>query len=197
MEVYQQTTEFTGAAAALMMVISKYDSSFELSKAAEFRIWLESVNLPTRACSIFGLAAYAKCHGLKVLPVVGKLEYDYPDYRFKGYKKDEIEAAKFTSNLWLVKAQEQGVKIEVRDFGLGEVRQLLAAGKIIMLRLDTGVFREIRPSSNFVVVESYNKKYCVYDPYLGKLEIGEEEMQSSFDDLVTKRKRDHRMLVFG
>jgi len=134
MEGYKQTTEFTGAAAALAMVINHFKPSFALSKENEFRIWMYSVNLPTRACSIYGLAGFARDLGLDVRVVVGKKEYGYPDYRFKGYKKDEIEAAKYTSDIRF--ADNQGkYEIEVRDFELKEVDELLKQKKIIMFKL--------------------------------------------------------------
>lgn len=197
MQAYKQTTEFTGASSSLLMVINHFKPKFELSRENEFRIWKKAVNLPTRACSIYGLASFARNQGLAVEVFVGKQELDYPDYRFKGYKKEEVDAAAFTEQLQLKDMKKLDIKVHVGEFDLGKVKQLLA-NKILMLRLDAGVFRDIKPSSNYVVVAGYsNNKYTLYDPYAGKINVNEEQMQQSFEDLAAKRKRDHRMIVFG
>ncbi len=198
MQEYKQTTEFTGAASALLMVINHYKPDFELSKENEFRIWLSSVLLPTRACSIYGLANFAHEQGLVAEVYVGKKDYEYPDYRFKGYKKEEIDSAAFTEGLHLKDFKEFGIKVNVGNFSLDQVKELIFNGKIIMLRLDTGVFRDIKPSSNYVVVTNCgNFKFVIYDPYAGKTIVPEEKVKQSFEDLIIKRKRDHRMIVFG
>ena len=198
MQEYKQTTEFTGAASALLMVINHYKSDFKLSQENEFRIWMSSVNLPTRACSIYGLASFAREQSIPVKVFVGKKEYDYPDYRFKGYKKEEIDSATFTEDIHLKDLEEKGIKLKRGEFTLEQVKELIFEGKVIMLRLDTGVFRDLRPSSNYVVVTNCgNYKFVIYDPYAGKIVVPEEKVKQSFEDLVTKRKRDHRMIVFG
>ncbi|MBW2970669.1 peptidase C39 family protein [Candidatus Woesearchaeota archaeon] len=197
MQAYKQTTQFTGAASALLMVMNHFDQNFKLTQENEFRIWLNSVNLPTRACSIYGLAGFSAKHNINVKIVVGKKEYEYPDYRFKGYKKEEVDAAKFTEKLHLSDLKQMKVEVEERDFSLKEVNNLLSADKIVMLRLDTGVFRDSRPSSNYVVLTDFNKNYTAFDPHQGEIKVTKEQMDESFNDLVTKRKRDHRMLVFG
>ncbi len=195
MKAYKQSTEFTGAASALLMVLNHF-KDIELTKEKEFRIWMKTVNLPTRACSIYGLAAYACELGINLRILVGKEEYSYPDYRFKGYKKHEIEAAKFSEQLHLKDLVACNIEVEERDFSLAEVKKFLQ-DKILMLRLDAGIFRDISPSSSYVVVSNYNGEYKIYDPYQGQISLSEEDMRRSFDDLVTKRKRDHRVIIFG
>ena len=198
MEEYKQTTQFTGAASSLMMIIHHFKPEFELSKDNEYEIWMNSVNLPTRACSVYALSRFAHDHGLKVELFVGKQEYEYPDYRFKGYKKEEIDAATFTEEVYLKKLKDAGIKLNVGEFTLKKVNELVDAGKILMIRLDAGVFRDIKPSSSYVIITGKaGKSFEIYDPYAGKIVLTEEDMQASFEDLSTKRKRDHRMIVFG
>lgn len=197
MQEYKQTTQFTGAASSLMMIVHHYKPEFELTRDNEFAIWMSSVNLPTRACSIYALSRFAYERGLAVEVYVGKQEYDYPDYRFKGYKKEEIDAATFTEEIYLKKLKDSNIKINVGEFTLGKVKELVKQGKIIMIRLDAGVFRDIKPSSSYIIITGYSAKgFEIYDPYAGKLVVSEDDMQSSFEDLATKRRRDHRMIVF-
>lgn len=197
MQPYKQTTEFTGAAASLLMVINHFKPSFGLNQENEFKIWLKTVNLPTRASSIFGIASFAHEQGLKIEVYAEKLAYDYPDYRFKGYKKEEISSARISSEIHRKEFEKQNIKVHAGEFSLENVKQLLKQNKIIMLRLDAGIFRDVKPSSSYVVFTEFAKKYTIYDPYSGKIEVEEEKVIESFNDLVTKRKRDHRMIVFG
>ena len=37
--MYKQTTDYTGAPSALLMIIKQFNPSFELSKENEFRFW--------------------------------------------------------------------------------------------------------------------------------------------------------------
>lgn len=198
MEEYKQTTQFTGAASSLMMIIHHYKPEFKLNRDNEFLIWMSSVNLPTRACSVYALSRFAHEQGLAVEVYVGKQEYDYPDYRFKGYKKEEIDAATFTEEIYLKKLKDSNININVGEFTLEKVKELVKQGKIVMTRLDAGIFRDIKPSSSYIIITGHNAKdFEIYDPYAGKLVVSEEDIQSSFEDLATKRRRDHRMIVFG
>lgn len=200
MEAYRQTTQYTGAASGLLIALHRHDSKeWPLDREHEFLIWMNSTNLPTRSSSIYGLAIIAKKAGMPVKVVVGEREYDYPDYRFKRYKKVEIDDAKYTSKLHSKQARQAGVEIEEREFSLQEVKDLAAADKLILLRVNAGIFRENKATSRYVLVHGIHKNgsYLIMDPQQGKLTVDEETMHEAFDTLATKKKRDHRMLVLG
>lgn len=180
-----------------MMVINHFNDDFELSKENEFLIWRESVNLPTRASSIFGLASFAKAQGLSPELYVGELSYEYPDYRFKGYKKSEIEAAEFMSGLHRGKAFDLGVKIEKKDILVEEIFEMLKKNNFLIMRVNAGIFRKCASISQYLVFVQENGKIFVYDPELDKYEVSEEELKESIDTLQTKKKRDFRVLVFS
>ncbi len=195
---YTQSTEYSGAAAALLIVINQLKPSHKLTKLNEFKIWLYSVNLPTRACSIYGLASYALTKGVKCSIMVGKQEYDFPDYRFKGYKKDDIEIAKYTEDIHLHKFKELGGILEEKAITIAKVKQMLKSNRILILRTDAGSFRDLRPSSNYIVVTGFrNKSFEIHDPYQGKINLRETQIVQCFEDLVVKRKRDPRMIIFS
>jgi len=64
--------------------------------------------------------------------------------------------------------------------------------------LDAGVFRENGRTANYVVVTEEKKgRYIIYDPMQGKIAISEEKLKESLKDLVEKRRRDHKMIIFG
>lgn len=200
MEFYRQTSVYTGAPAALLMALHHNDpQAWPLECEQEFSIWIASANLPTRSSSIYALGMIAKKAGYDVHAIVGEREYDYPDYRFKRYKKVEIDDAKYSSRLHARRAREAGVTVEEREFGLEEVDEHLNQGSMVLLRVNAGVLRDRRATSKYVLVREYDEEqgYSVMDPAQGEMHISQEEMQEAFETLVTKKKRDHRMLVLS
>ena len=197
MKLYNQTTDFTCASASLAMILNHLDQEFELSMENEFRIWSASVNLPTRASSIFGLAVFAKENGADPKIILEDEDYDYPDYRFKGYKKKEIEAAEFFSGMHKKDAEKLGIAIEERKIYVDDINELLSSGKILLLRINAGVFRNTGINSQYIVFFGYSDgKYKIYDPLTGVLKANEAQLIEAMETLHTKKKRDIRMIVF-
>ena len=200
MQPYTQSTKFTCAASSLAMVINHFKPDFLLNIENEFDIWRKSVALPTRGSSIYGLAIYAHEHNLPLRIVVGEHEYKFPGYKFKSYKKKEINIAHFASEMFYKQAKETDIDIEERSFDIDEVKRLLKDGKILLLRLVIGLIRNTKTNKrnpHYLPVYGYkNNKYLIMDPRRGALEIEEKLMKESFDK-VTDIKRDPRMIVFG
>ena len=142
MQPYTQSTKFTCAASSLAMIINHFKPDFLLNIENEFDIWRKSAALPTRGCSIYGLALYAQEHGIPLKIIVGEHEYKFPGYKFKSYKKKEINIAHFASELFYKKTKEKKIGIEERSFDLDEVKRLLKQGKILLLRLVIGIIRD-------------------------------------------------------
>ena len=199
MEFYRQTTEYTCAACSLLMVLNHFKPDYKLNRENEFKIWRETANLPTRAPSIYGLSVLAKKEGLNVSLVLEEMEYDYPDYRFKGYTKKEIDEAKFMSKTHAREAREANIKIEHRDVNIDEIKKLLTDGKILMLRVNAGIFRDTRSTSKYLVFYkiSSDEHFTVLDPFKGTLTIDEKDLEQALETLHTKKKRDRRMIVFS
>jgi len=65
-----------------------------------------------------------------------------------------------------------------------------------LLRVNAGVLRDTGSTSNYVVVYNYKNEFSMVDPVQGKITVGEEKLEEAFETLVTKKKRDHRMIVF-
>jgi hypothetical protein len=197
MEIYKQTTKYTGAASSLLMVLNHF-GKLELTKENEYKIWQNSAQLPTRVSSIFALAVIAENVGIKTRIVVGNTKFEYPNYRFKRYKLKDIEQAKFTSSIFLRKAKEKKIPVEERNFDLEDVKKRLREGKTIMLRINVGKLRGKKVTCNYVVVNGYsNKKFLMIDAKKGKMLVPEEEMQEALETVTTKGKRDNRMIIFG
>jgi hypothetical protein len=199
MQAYKRTTPFTTAASSLMAVINHFYPKFKPSKENEFLIWRSTATLPVRASTIISLAVYAKKQGLSPLVVLADKDYDYPDYRFKGYTKKEIDAAKFSYGLYYKEAKELGITIEEKDFEFREVRELVKKGKILILRINEGALREKKSTSKYIVVFGYDKQkkeFLVMDPKQGIVKVKDEVLKGAFETLATKKKRGHEMMVF-
>lgn len=200
MKQYKQTTLYTSGVACLMMVLNHFKpKKFELSRENEFRIWQRTATLPTRGGCVFAMALIAAENEIPCYVVVGDPEYKFPFYRFDRLRKSEVEDANYTTQIFRKELEEKGVKIEVRDFELKEIKKLLGKGKKIITRLNYGFLAgKKRPRINYYLLDSYkDKKFLVYDSFEGKRYIEEETFKEAFDGVVTKCKRDHRMIVFG
>jgi Peptidase_C39 like family len=199
MQAYKRTTPFTTAASSLMVVINHFNPEFKLTRENEFLIWRSTATLPVRASSIFGMAIFAKKQGLSPIIVLEDKEYSYPDYRFKGYKKKEIDAAKYSYELYYKEAKELGIVMEERDFEFKEVRELVKKGKIIILRINEGAIRGKKSTSKYIVVFAYDKdkkEFSAMDAKQGIVKVKDDMMKEAFETLATKKKRDHEMMVF-
>ena len=193
---YLQTTPFTCAASSLLTILHHFKKT-SLTKENEFDIWQKTVLLPTRASSIFALASYAKNKGLVPKVIVENPCYDFPDYRFYRYKKEDIELASFNSNLHLNKAKKNQVIIEERNINFSDLKKETNEN-FLLIRINTKPIRnEKRNTSNFIIIQSYKNNYFqIIDPKLGGLSIPESIMQEAFETLETKKYRDHKMILF-
>lgn len=198
MEGYAQSTEYTTAAAGLLAILhDKVD--YGLSQEHELDVWRASVNLPTRASSIFGLAVFAKQQGLSPRIVVDSLAYDYPDYRFNRYTKKDFELAQVMHDAHVQRAEQLEVPIAVRELSFIEIKRLILEGRTLLVRLNEGVLRGAGSTSKYVVVFGYvDGDFLVLDPVQEQplVRVNEAALREGFDTLSTKKKRGHRMIVF-
>ena len=194
MKPYIQTTPFTTAAASLLTILSNLTQT-EPTKENEFKIWQQCSALPTRACSIFALANYAK--QINPTVIVGTTEYNYPDYRFDRYTKNDIQEAAFSEAQFIKQAKQHNIPIIKKKLTLEDIKTYLK-DNILMVRTNVKFIRnEKRNSSCYIVITIYNnKEFSCIDPAIGGITIPEELMQESFSSLKEKKYRDHRIILF-
>lgn len=197
MEEYRQTTEHTCAASSLLMVLHHL-IKLPMTVEEEYKIWHASANLPVRASSVYALAIVAKQHGLSPRIVLEEKEYDYLDYHFKGYTKNEIDEAKYSSRLYARQAHELGIPIVQREVTIDEVMSILVKGNIVLLRVNVGVLRDAANHSRYVVAfqDEGEDLFTIIDPQHGASEIDADKLEECMVTLQTKKKRDVRMIVF-
>ena len=198
MKPYFQSTPFTCAASSLLAILHHLKKEIPLTKDREFEIWKKTTNLPTRGSSIYALASYSKKQGLNPKVIVEKKEYSFPDYRFYRYTKEEIEHASFSELQYLKNLKRNKIEIEEREITIEDIKKELKTNPII-LRLNTKPIRqEKKNTSNYIVVQSFiDNYYQIFDPSLGGLSIPNETMIEAFNSLETKKRRDHRMIIFS
>ncbi len=200
MQPYIQTTKYTCAAASTAMIINHFKPDFNLNVDNEFDIWQKSATLPTKGSSLYALAVYAKEHGLNPTIVVGEREYKFPNYKFKSYKKKEIEIASFSSQRHFNQAKELDIPIEERTFTMEEVKKHLKKGNVLLLRLVIGIIRDSpdnKRNPHYLPVYGIKEnKFLVMDPKRGPLEVDEAQFKDAFDK-ITEIKRDNRMIIFS
>ena len=200
MKEYKQTTLYTSGVACLLMVLNHFrPKEFELTRENEFKLWQSTATLPTRGACVFAMAVIAAEHNIPCYVIVGDPEYKFPFYRFYRLRKSEVEEANFTTQIYRKQAEKKGISIDIRDFELEEIKKLLLKGKKIITRLNYGFLAgEKKPRINYYLLDSYKeKRFLVYDPFKGKRLIEEKNIKQAFEGVVTKCKRDHRMIVFG
>ena len=157
MKPYFATTGYSTVASSVLTIVHFLNEEVSLTREEEFKIWQQTTILPTRASSIFALAKYAKEKGCTVKVIVEKEEYDFPDYRFYRYTKEDVDNAKLSAKLLRQDAIGAGINMEVKDFTLNDVDKELLDNKIILLRLNVKALRNMkRNSSNYVVINNYN-----------------------------------------
>jgi hypothetical protein len=200
MKPYKQSTIYTAASTSLMIIINHFKSSFKLTQKNEFLIWQNTATLPTRGSSLFALANFAKEQGLKPIVIVGDPNYKFPRYRFKGYKKVEIDIANKNSGYHKTQSKDLNIPIKISNFNLEDVKQLLYKGKTLLLRINIGILRQSKYNKlnvHYIPVYNYgNNKFAVMDPSRGKLIINEALFKEAFEAVETKCKRDNRMIIF-
>jgi hypothetical protein len=194
MTPHLQNTPYTTAASALLSII-KYLKPQTTTKHLEFQIWQQSANLPTRGSNIFALATYAK--DLNPTVIVENENYNFPDYRFFRYTKEDIELAAFTSNLHLKKAKDNNINIITKQISFQDILHNLT-NHAILLRVNAKPIRNTKKNtSQYIAILEHNQnQISIFDPTIGGLTIPITTLKEAFESLETKKHRDHKMILF-
>lgn len=200
MQNYKQTTKFAKLASALMLVINHFKPSFEISRENEFKLWRETVLLPTRASCIFRIGLMAHKNKIPTKIIVGMPSYKFPRrYKFRVlFTKKEVYDTKFFSDINFKEAKKNGI-VEVRDFTLNEIKEALKNNKIVLLRINVGSLLNIRAIPDYILLRGYgNNLFLWNNTFNGEtVRINEKQMKEHFDTVKTRCKIDNRAIIFG
>jgi hypothetical protein len=187
MKPYIQTTEYTTAASSLLTLLSHFNI-LEPTRENELRLWRNTILPPTRASSIHALANQA----IKLNPtlIVETENYEFPDYRFYRYTKEDIDIAQESSQLYKTNNK---VKTIIQPITIDHIKELTNT-HYILIRLNTKYIRdEKRNTSNYVLLIEKNK---IIDPKQGLITITDDQFKESFNTLKSKKHRSHKMIIF-
>ena len=94
-------------------------------------------------------------------------------------------------------AVEKGIKIHAGEISIGMVKSFLKEGKFVILGLDTKAMYGSGRSVYHPLLTAYeNNEFTVIDLH-GERKVHEKKLNTAFDNIVKKRKRDHKMLILS
>lgn len=198
MKPYIQTTQYTTGVSSFINILQLL-KEIEPTRELELSIWKQTANLPTRAPSIYSLALIAKQHNLNPKIIVGTTQFDYPDYRFYRFTKEDVELAALSEAQSIQEAKNNQIEIIHKEIQFQEIIQELQNKNALLVRLNTKTFREEekRNSSSYIALTNINEnKIEIIDPTQGILTLNKEVIQESFESLIEKKHRDARMIIF-
>jgi hypothetical protein len=188
MKPYIQTTEYTTAASSLLTLLAHFNI-LQPTRENELKIWKDTILPPTRASSVHALANQA----IELNPtlILETDNYEFPDYRFYRYTKEDIEIAKISSKLY---KKNNKVKTIIQPITLNDIHNLIKTN-YILIRLNTKHIREDekRNTSNYILLIEKNK---IIDPKQGLITITDEQFEEAFNTLKSKKHRSHKMIIF-
>ena len=199
MQNYKQTTKFSGIPAALMLVINNFNKSFNVNRENEFKLWRETVLLPTRASCIFRAALIANKYKIPVKVLVEEPQYKFPRrYKFRIFTKKEIYDTKFFSDINLSEAKKKNL-VEVRNFTLDEIKESLKQNKIVLLRVNVAHLLKVRAIPDYILLYGYGNNLYLWNNTINSqtVRINEKQLKEDFETVKTKCKRDNRAIIFG
>ncbi|MAG78045.1 hypothetical protein CL616_01640 [archaeon] len=188
MKPYIQTTEYTTAASSLLTILAHF-KILQPTRENELKIWKNTILPPTRASSVHALANQA----IQLSPtlILETTDYEFPDYRFYRYTKQDIELAKELSQFYKTNNK---VKTIIQPITINDINKLITT-HYILIRLNTKYIRdEKRNTSNYLLLIEKNK---LIDPKQGLITINDEQLNQAFNTLKTKKHRSHKMIIFA
>ncbi len=182
---------------ATMSVVLHILAGTKLEREMEFLIWQRCSNLPIRNTNIFGLSMLADSYDLNPYVLTETEEFDYPEYRFKGYSKKDLRKSKIMNDTMLKIAKERGINIKNKDEIPFHYFSRIVKKHAVLVRLNIKYldWLDYNQSTILFLTMDEDNDFIVYHPANGCFEKIEKEMvQKSYKNL-SEAKRPHQLLV--
>lgn len=131
---YEQTADFTCGPACLLMAKAYFEPGFVPTPVMEIRLWREATTVFMMSgpggCEPFGLAVAAHENGLAAEILVSFYGALFLQSVRSEEKKRVMELAQVD---FRSRAEQYGIPVDYRSFGLDDVRQAIAAGKLVIV----------------------------------------------------------------
>ena len=131
---YEQTSEFTCGPACLLMAKAYFEPGFEPTPVLEVRLWREATTVFMMSgpggCEPFGLAVAAHENGMAAEILVSFYGALFLQSVRSEEKRRVMELAQVD---FRNRAEEYGIPVDYRAFGLDDIRAALGAGKLVVV----------------------------------------------------------------
>jgi ribosomal protein S18 acetylase RimI-like enzyme len=131
---YQQTCEFTCGPCCLMMAMANFDSEFVPDPVMEIRLWREATTVFMMSgpggCEPFGLAVSGFESGLSAEIYVSFYGALFLQSVRSEDKRRVMELAQVDFRR---RAEQYGIPVHYRAFGIEDVREAIAGGKLVLV----------------------------------------------------------------
>ncbi|WP_432283872.1 peptidase C39 family protein [Aminobacter sp. BA135] len=193
--IYTQTTGFTCGSASLMMAFAGLDPSSGMDRLLELAMWREATTVVSMdgpgGCDPYGLALSATSRGYAVKVFMSTSEAILID---RGNTEAKRELMKFVQADFKTRVLDAGIKVELRAFTIGELRDTVASGSIAVVLIDQ---REThgRTAPHWVVAHAVSEEhFLVNDPWF---EVDALENAADVVDLPIRHAIFDRMAWYG
>lgn len=198
---YAQTLEFTCGPASLMMAMRFHGYPVPLERWLELALWREATTVFMLAghggCSAHGLAAAALRRGFKTTVVTRDAGVPFLDSVRDPAKKDVVRIAHETFEREI---RALGGRLELRDFGSGDVVAALRQGAVPLALVSGYRFHEAR-MPHWVVITGFDDEHIyLHDPIVpedgGRADsVHLAVTRKEFDEVSRYGRAQHRSLV--
>ncbi len=164
---YEQTLEFTCGPAALMMAMGALDTSIELNRRLELRLWRESTTVFMTSghggCGPFGLGLSAYRRGFEVEVYVNDEGALFVD---SVRAEDKKEVIRLVQEDFIEEMTQVRLPLHYRRISVGELKQEFAHGAIPLVLISSyRIYQEKFP--HWVVVTGFDDHFIyVHDSFV-------------------------------
>ena len=181
---------------ATMSVVLHLLADVELERELEFLIWQRCSNLPIRNTNIFGLSTIAESYGLNPYVLTETEEFDYPEYRFKGYTKKDIRKSKIMNDVMIKVAKDRGINIKKREIPFHYFSRIVKKHAVLArLNIKYLDWLDYNQSTILLLTMDEDEDFIVYHPANGSFEKIDKKMVKDAYNNLSEAKRPHQVLV--
>jgi ribosomal-protein-alanine acetyltransferase len=164
---YEQSEDFTCGPSCLLMAMAHYLPQFTPSPIMEIRLWREATTVfmlsGPGGCEPYGLAVAAAEHGLSAEIVVS---IDGPLFLQSVRSEEKRRVMVLTQEDFRNRAAKCGIHAAIRGFTLDDMRDAVAAGKLVIV-LITGYHMFGKKVPHWVLVIGDDGRHLIiHDPWV-------------------------------
>ncbi len=164
---YEQTEDFTCGPACLLMAFAAFIPGTVMNPVAEIRLWRQSTTIFMQSgpggCEPYGLAVSAAKHGLAARIVTS---HKGPLFLESVRSAEKRRVMRLAQEDLRQQAENHGIRTEIRDFSMAELRQEMADGGLAIV-LVSGFRMFAKKVPHWVLVHGDDGHHVIiHDPWV-------------------------------